>query len=117
MHTLDCLRAGKLLKLTATVLNCEMAALVLLDGERVSVANAVGLPDPKIGPGARELDFSFAGWQLLSPNHEVLIVEDSAKDVRCAPARMRELERRMSPQPGPAWSTLGLGAAQPLLVP
>ena len=66
------------------MLHCELAALVLLDGERVLVANAVGLPDPGAWPGARKLDFSFAGWQLLSPNHEVLIVEDSAQDARCA---------------------------------
>jgi len=77
-------RAGKLLRLASTVLNCELAALLLLDGQRVRVANAVGLPEPGAGGGAAKLDFSFAGWQLLSPNHEVLIVEDSAEDARCA---------------------------------
>ncbi len=83
-------RAGKLLRLASTVLNCELAALLLLDGRRVRVANAVGLPEPGAGADTAELDFSFAGWQLLSPNHEVLIVEDSAEDARCA-ARPRAL--------------------------
>lgn len=70
------------------MLNCELAALLLLDGERVTVANVVGLPEPS--PGATEIDFAFAGWQLLSPNHEVLIIEDSAEDVRCGHAREPE---------------------------
>ena len=75
------------------MLNCELAALLLLDGERVTVANVVGLPEPS--PGAIEIDFAFAVWQLLSPNHEVLIIEDSAEDVRCGHARKPEHQQTL----------------------
>ncbi|KAK9834189.1 hypothetical protein WJX81_006932 [Elliptochloris bilobata] len=111
---------GKLLRLAASVLHCELAALLLLDGERVTVANAVGLPDPGVGPTGRELDFSFAGWQLLSPNHEVLIVEDSAMDARLAGQAIGEHFRFLMCAPlvsnGHRLGVLCLGDAAPRCV-
>ena len=89
-----CVRADPILQLATSVLGVSTIMVSLLDGDKKFVKNAAGfVPD-----GAVIEPPAICHWSLVPQVHQMVVVEDTLLDARCA-RRPRRPGNKQSKQP------------------
>lgn len=68
-----------MLDMLCNMFQMESSSLTLLTGQAIHVLAAKG----KLSAGICPDRWGFCGWSFLSPQHEVLVIEDLQTDARC----------------------------------